>query len=71
MTLEPCNCGWQPAACSELLCLPPCIRSAQGLADVLTGYPKKVETLPFVVIMYPGLTEYTFVPLAHRIDIDR
>jgi hypothetical protein len=43
------------------------------LPGVLAGNPKKVETLPFVfVTTYPGHTsEYAFLSLAHRIDIDR
>ena len=73
VNLEPWIGGWQPAAGSELLYPPPCIRSAQGLPGVLAGNPKKVETLPFVfVTTYPGHTaEYAFLPLARRIDIGR
>ena len=73
VNLEPWIGGWQPAAGSELLHPPPCIRSAQGLPGVLAGNPKKVETLPLVfVTTYPGHgAEYAFLPLAHRIDIDR
>ena len=38
---------------------------------MLAGNPKKMETSPCVFGMAPGRTEYAFVPLVHRIDIDR
>ena len=71
VTLEPWVGGWQQDVGSELLYPPPCIRSAQGVPGVLTGTLEKVETLPFAFVTYPRKGECAFVPLAHRVDIDR
>ena len=70
--LEPWIGGWQPAPGSEMLYPPACVRSAQGLPGVLAGNPGLPQTLPFLFVTeYPGKNEYAYVPLAHRVDIDR
>ena len=70
--LEPWIGGWQPVAGSELLYPPPGIGSAQVLPGIIAGNPEEVRTLPWLfVTMYPGTSDFTHVPLAHRVDIDR